>query len=64
MAETNWAAQRANAGNRPDVVSTTDADDIHIPARDQAARRISRRFFLTLATASTVVELARIGGAA
>ena len=62
MAQNKWAAQRANAGNRPDVVTVTKRDDIRNPSRDQAARRISRRFFLTLATATTVAELARIGG--
>jgi hypothetical protein len=59
-----WAAQRANAGNRPDVVSTTRADDIPDTFQKQAVRRLSRRFLLSIATAATVAELARIGGAA
>lgn len=63
MPKKNWAAQRATAGSRPDFVSNTHVDDIHNIARDQAARRIARRFLLTLATASTIAELARIGGA-
>jgi hypothetical protein len=63
MPETNGAAQRANAGNRPDVVSTTTANDIPEHFRNQAVRLISRQFHLSPPVAAVVVELARIGGA-
>jgi hypothetical protein len=52
-------------GNGAKVISVFNtADLIHTEFQKQAASRISRRFFLTLATAATVAELACIGGAA
>jgi len=64
MPEKNWAAQRANAGNRPDIGSHLNtADDIFASPKRQAAGRISRRFCLAFATAATIAELARLGGA-
>ena len=64
MPQNNCATSDCRDRSGADVKAAERADDIHQHSEKQAARQLSRRFFLPLNVAATVAELATIGSRA